>query len=80
MNKFNIREAQAQMDALLKRVAAGEEIVIVKKGKTVARLVPFHEGPRPKRQPGSLRGKIKIKPGFYAADKEIEAMFKGEAE
>ena len=32
----------------------------------------------PKPKPGSMKGKIKIKPGFYKADKEIEAMFYGE--
>jgi hypothetical protein len=33
---------------------------------------------KPLRQPGSMKGLIKILPGFYKADKEIEALFYGE--
>jgi len=35
-----IREARANLRALLERVEAGEEIVILRRGKEVARLVP----------------------------------------
>ena len=42
----NVHEAKTQFSRLLKRVAAGQEIVIAKAGQPVARLVPF-------RQPGT---------------------------
>ena len=42
----NVHEAKTQFSRLLKRVAAGQEIVIAKDGQPVARLVPF-------RQPGT---------------------------
>ena len=58
-------------------MAEGEEIVIAKAGKPVARLVPYVEA-APARKPGSMRGKIKVLPGFYEADKEIEGMFYAE--
>ena len=74
METIEIRDAQAQLARLLKRVAAGEEIVIAKAGKPVARLVPYGKSP-PKRKPGSMKGKIWISPDFDKVDKEIEALF-----
>jgi len=59
----NISEAKAQLSALIARVEAGEEIVIGKAGKPVAKLVPF-ERPKQPRRPGALRGKIRIAPDF----------------
>lgn len=40
MRKVNARDARAGLPALLNRVARGEEIVIQRRGKAVARLVP----------------------------------------
>ena len=40
-----IHEAKTHLSRLLRRVAAGEEIVIAKSGLPVARLVPF-EAPK----------------------------------
>jgi antitoxin (DNA-binding transcriptional repressor) of toxin-antitoxin stability system len=44
---------------------AGEEIIIAKSGKPVARLVPF-EKPSQNRKPGSAKGKIIIADDFDA--------------
>ena len=41
MKQVNIHEAKTQLSRLLNRVAAGEEIVISRAGKPIARLVPF---------------------------------------
>lgn len=73
----NVHEAKTHFSKLLERVAEGEEIVIAKAGKPVARLVPYVET-APMRKPGSMKGKIKILPGFHEADKEIEEMFYAE--
>ena len=76
----DIHEAQKNLSKLLSRVAAGEEIVIAKFGKPVARLFPYAAPTRPKRRPGLLKGKIKILPGFDEIDKRIEKQFSGELE
>jgi prevent-host-death family protein len=39
----NIHDAKTQFSRLLKRVAAGQEIVIARAGEPVARLVPFRQ-------------------------------------
>ena len=41
MAEVNIHEAKTHLSRLLERVASGEEIVIAKAGKPVARLVPY---------------------------------------
>jgi prevent-host-death family protein len=46
MIKVNIREAKTELSRLLNRVIAGEEVVITRAGKPVARLIPI-ESPHP---------------------------------
>lgn len=43
MTEINVHEAKTQFSKLLRRVAAGEEIVIARAGKPVARLVPVEK-------------------------------------
>ena len=43
--EVNIHEAKTQLSQLLRRVAAGEEIVIARSGKPIARLVPIEKLP-----------------------------------
>ena len=61
----NVHEAKAHFSKLLARVAAGEEVVIAKAGKPVARLVPMQEAP-PDRVPGTAKGKLWLAPDFEA--------------
>jgi prevent-host-death family protein len=61
----NVHEAKTHFSRLLERVNRGEEIVIAKSGKPVARLVPFGEKPA-KRIPGTAKGQIIIKRNFEA--------------
>ncbi|MGH7066095.1 MAG: type II toxin-antitoxin system Phd/YefM family antitoxin [Stellaceae bacterium] len=51
--QINIAEAKAKLSSLLDRALAGEEIVIARAGKPLARLVPV--AARPRRTPGILR-------------------------
>lgn len=62
---FNVHEAKTHLSQLLARVAQGEEIIIAKAGKPVARLVPATEALQ-QRVPGSARGRITISPDFDA--------------
>lgn len=76
--QVNIHEAKTHLSRLVERAAAGEEIIIGKAGKPMARLVPFRESKLPKRKPGAWKGKVWISPDFDAVDKEIEALFYGD--
>lgn len=65
MEQVNIYEAKAQLSRLVERAAAGEEIVIARRGKPVAKLVPLESLPT-KRQFGRLKGLISIPDDFDA--------------
>jgi prevent-host-death family protein len=79
MIQINIHQAKTQFSRLVERVAGGEEIIIAKSGKPIARLVPYV----PKgtvRRPGAMRGKIRIKKNFDAPlPKEMLASFEGKS-
>lgn len=51
---INVYQAKTQLSSLLDRAAAGEEVVIARAGRPVARLVPV-DAPRPRRG-GQLAG------------------------
>jgi prevent-host-death family protein len=59
----NVHEAKTGFSKLLKRVQLGEEIVIAKAGKPVARLIPF-SAPVKVRKPGGAEGMITIRSDF----------------
>jgi prevent-host-death family protein len=73
----NVYEAKTHLSQLLDRAAAGEEIVIARAGRPVARLVALAEPARP-RTPGGWRGKMSMTPGFDELPDEIDAAFRGE--
>ena len=61
---FNIYEAKTQLSKLIRRVRAGEEVIIADAGTPVARLVPI-EPPRTARALGRDRGKIWAAPDAF---------------
>jgi prevent-host-death family protein len=67
----NIHAAKTHLSRLLERVEAGEEIVIGRAGKPIARIVPYVEVPR-RRWFGALKDEIRILPGFDDLDADIE--------
>jgi len=68
-----IHVAKTNLSRLLARAEAGEEIVIARGSKPVAKLVPI--APKPKRVFGALRGKFEIGPEFFEPlpPEELEA-------
>ncbi len=62
---MNIHQAKTHLSRLLRLVAAGEEIVIAKAGRPVARLVPFTER-RGSRPLGTETGRIVVSDDFDA--------------
>lgn len=58
MRTVDIREATIHLSCLIDEVGAGQEIVLTRAGKPVARLVPFHR--TRKRRLGILAGRISV--------------------
>jgi len=65
MVEVNVHEAKTHLSRLLVRVEAGEEVVISRAGRPLARLVPV-EAPRAARVPDRDRGKGRIARDFDA--------------
>lgn len=63
---INVHAAKTQFSKLLERAEAGEEIVIARGGKPVARLAPLRGARRAARTPGLLVGRVRIAPDFDA--------------
>ncbi|MBA2443482.1 MAG: type II toxin-antitoxin system Phd/YefM family antitoxin [Rubrobacter sp.] len=59
----NIHEAKTHLSRLLDRASQGEEIIIARAGKPVARLVAVRESPG-RRRPGSAKGQVEIADDF----------------
>lgn len=73
--EVNIHEAKTHLSRLLERVTMGEEVIIAKAGKPVAKLVPL--GARPKKRVlGSAKGEFTVPDDFNdPLPKEIEDLF-----
>lgn len=77
MPSVNIHEAKTHLSRLVDRAAAGEEIVIAKNGKPVAKLVPLSEDLKP-RPLGRMKGKIWMADDFDETPEWFIRLFEGE--
>ncbi len=78
MNTYNIHEAKTHFSRLVDAVAAGEEIIIAKAGKPVAKLVPV-SAVSGVRKLGLLAGKVHEAPDCWEPDPDLEELFYGGA-
>ena len=60
---YNLYEAKTSLSRLVDRAAAGEEIILSKAGKPLAKLVPYRKARMP-RQPGGWEGRMRISEDF----------------
>jgi len=77
MGVVNVHAAKTQLSRLLDAAVAGEEVIIAKAGKPVARLVPITDIKQPRRL-GTLAVKLHIPDDFdEPLPDEIIALFEG---
>ena len=67
----NVRAAKTRLSRLLVHAEAGDEVVIARGGKPVARLVPV-ERQKPRRRFGAMRGQITVDQRFLEPLPEAE--------
>lgn len=64
MSIVTVHQAKTNLSRLIAKAAEGEEVIIARGSKPVARLVAIGEI-KGKRQPGSLKGKLCVGPEFF---------------
>jgi prevent-host-death family protein len=76
----NISDAKASLSKLIELVLQGQEVIIGKAGKPVAKLVPYDTDISPRQLGiGDWKGKIWIADDFDELSPEIVALFTGES-
>lgn len=54
----NIHEAKTHLSRLLNELQAGDEIILAKMGKPIAKIVSLEQGPPPQRRLGFVQGSV----------------------
>ena len=73
----NVHHAKTHLSKLLRRVEAGEEIVIGRGGEPVARLTRVTEDEATPRPLGTWRGRVHIADDFDAPMDDLADLFEG---
>jgi prevent-host-death family protein len=75
----NISEAKASLSKLIEQVLRGEEVIIGKAGKPVAKIVPYGGDTAPRQLgAGNWKGKIWVAEDFDDLPEELLSLFTGE--
>ena len=81
MTTVNVHEAKTHLSRLLARVARGDEVIIARGGKPVARLVPVQRAKQMGNLLGIDKGRLWIAEDFDAPlSEEMLAAFEGRSE
>ncbi len=81
MQITNISEAKATLSKLVEKVLKGDEVIIGKAGKPVAKLVPYDLESSPRQLGvGKWQGKIWMADDFDDLPEDIVQLFTGEAD
>lgn len=64
MLTVTVHAAKTNLSRLIERALAGEEVIIARGDQPVVRLVPI-DAPTPRRQSGTLRGRVVLPDSFF---------------
>ena len=76
MKMANIHEAKTHLSRILSEVERGEEYILARAGKAIARLSPIRR-PIVTLSPGKWKGKVVVRSDFDVEDESINATFEG---
>lgn len=71
MSTVTIHKAKTNLSRLIEKASRGEEVIIARGSKPVAKIVPIGEV-KGKRQPGALKGKLVVGREFFEPLPETE--------
>ena len=79
--QVNVHAAKTSLSQLLERVERGEEIVIARAGKPVAKLVLYVPDAKKPRELGGMRDRVWVAPDAFEpeTDEEIANLFRGDS-
>jgi antitoxin (DNA-binding transcriptional repressor) of toxin-antitoxin stability system len=76
--RVGVREFRGNLAEFLRQARQGRSFLIMSRDEVLAEVGPPPSAVRPRRQPGALRGKIRIAPDFDALPPELLAAMEGE--
>jgi antitoxin (DNA-binding transcriptional repressor) of toxin-antitoxin stability system len=76
MKIANIHEAKTHLSRILSEVERGEEYILARAGKAIARLSPIRR-PIVTLSPGKWKGKVVVRSDFDVEDDSLNAAFEG---
>jgi antitoxin (DNA-binding transcriptional repressor) of toxin-antitoxin stability system len=76
--RVGVREFRGNLTAFLRQAQQGRSFLIMSRDQVLAEVGPPPQTARPRRQPGALRGKIRIAPDFDALPADLLAAMEGE--
>ncbi|MDB2414836.1 type II toxin-antitoxin system prevent-host-death family antitoxin [Rickettsiales bacterium] len=75
MEIYNIHDAKTNLSQILLNVSKGNEVIIGKAGKPVAKIIPYNEENEPREFDAPWRGKVFIADDFDETPKEVVDSF-----
>ena len=75
--RIGVREFRANLPSLLRQARQGATFLITSHNEVIAEIRPPSVANRPRRQPGALRGKIRMAPDFDTLPPEFLAAMEG---
>jgi antitoxin (DNA-binding transcriptional repressor) of toxin-antitoxin stability system len=78
--RVGVREFRGNLTGFLRQARQGRSFLIMSRDQVLAEVGPPSHTARPHRQPGALRGKIRIAPDFDALPSDTLAAMEGEEE
>jgi prevent-host-death family protein len=78
--QWNVHEAKTHLSALLERALNGDEVVIARAGRPIAKLVAYDDRDDTPRRPGSWRGRVRLADDFDDLPPELGSAFAGDTD
>jgi antitoxin (DNA-binding transcriptional repressor) of toxin-antitoxin stability system len=76
--RIGVREFRGNFSSFMRQVRHGASFIVTSRDEAVAIIQPPQSPARPRRQPGTLRGKIQMAPEFDALPADIVASMEGD--
>jgi antitoxin (DNA-binding transcriptional repressor) of toxin-antitoxin stability system len=78
LKRLGVREFRGNMTGILRQARHGASFLITSHDEALAEIHPPSKPIQPRRQPGALRGKIRMAPDFDSLPPDVLAAMEGE--